>query len=122
MEAIISAPPGEDHVAKNPTQAVLEVLPKSKFLQNVGIESTAPARSTKAARRVEELESQLTAERQQSSELRSELGEMKKQAAEDREAMKKQEEETEKLRKQGDEIHSLLRRLLGGNSATNGEQ
>jgi len=73
MEAIAAQAPQEGQVAKTATQAVAQVLPTSKFLQNIGIESTTTKRSAKAvevAKRVLELESELVAEKEGAAEVR----------------------------------------------------
>ncbi|KAG2650195.1 hypothetical protein PVAP13_1NG171600, partial [Panicum virgatum] len=94
---------GQD--SKTATEAVVEVLPSSKFLQNIELETTAPKKSaTPAVRaRVQELEAEVQAEKLESLKSKVEESEAVKQ---------KQQEELDSLKKQGEETNSLLRRLL----------
>uniref|UniRef100_A0A0D3HLH5 Uncharacterized protein n=1 Tax=Oryza barthii TaxID=65489 RepID=A0A0D3HLH5_9ORYZ len=64
MEAIIDDPSQEGQEPKTHTEVVSQVMPKSKFLQNVDLESTAPKRSGKGVvvARVQELEAELEVE------------------------------------------------------------
>jgi hypothetical protein len=92
MEAIAAQAPQEGQAAKTPTQAVAQVLPTSKFLQNIGIESAAMKRIAKAAevaKRVQELESELVAEKAGAVEVRVEMDDLKNQVEEERDARKK---------------------------------
>jgi len=100
MEAITAQAPQEGQVAKTLIQAIAQVLPTSKFLQNIGIESAAMKRSAKAAevaKRVQELESELVAEKEGAAEVRVQMDDLKNQV-EERDARKKVEEETARRR------------------------
>ncbi|GJN31872.1 hypothetical protein PR202_gb20326 [Eleusine coracana subsp. coracana] len=72
MEAIMAASTIEGGVLKTPAQVVAEVLPKTTFLRNAELKTKG--RSIKsvaaAAARVEELESELDAERQATLDLK----------------------------------------------------
>ncbi|CAD6225603.1 unnamed protein product [Miscanthus lutarioriparius] len=70
MEAIAAQAPEEGQVVKTPTQVVAQVLPTSKFLQNISIESAAMKRSAEVATRVQELESELVVEKEGAAEVR----------------------------------------------------
>jgi len=70
MEAIAAQAQQEGQVAETATQAVAQVLPTSKFLQNISIESAAMKRSAKVATRVQELESELVVEKEGAAEVR----------------------------------------------------
>ena len=100
MEAITAQAPQEGQVAKTLIQAIAQVLPTSKFLQNIGIESAAMKRSAKAAevaKRVQELESELVTEKDVAAEVRVQMDDLKNQV-EERDARKKVEEETARRR------------------------
>jgi len=58
MESIVVAPVEDGQVVKTSAEVVAQVLPKSKFLQNIGLQLAAPKRSSKAINdaRVIELE------------------------------------------------------------------
>ncbi|XP_066353498.1 uncharacterized protein [Miscanthus floridulus] len=101
MEAITAQAPQEGQVAKTLIQAIAQVLPTSKFLQNIGIESAAMKRSAKAAevaKRVQELESELVTEKDVAAEVRVQMDDLKNQVEEERDARKKVEEETARRR------------------------
>jgi polyhydroxyalkanoate synthesis regulator phasin len=119
MEAIAAQAPQEGQAAKTPTQAVAQVLPTSKFLQNIGIESASMKRIAKAAevaKRVQELESELVAEKARAVEVRVEMDDLKNQV-EERDARKKVEEETARLKNQISEMHGFFRSFFAANSA-----
>ena len=121
MEAIAAEPPQEGQVAKTPTQAVAQVMPRSKFLQNVGIVSAATKKSAEAAevaKRVHELESELIAEKEGAAEVRVQMVDLRNQVEEERDARRKVEEETERLKNQISEMHGFFRSFFGGNSAS----
>ncbi|CAL5066350.1 unnamed protein product [Urochloa decumbens] len=124
MKAIIAEPTEDGQDPKTATEAVLEILPKSKFLRNVGLEAPAPKKSATTAvhARVQELESEVQAERQGSAALRCQIEYQQNQLEaltskfeETEAANQKQQEELETLKKQGEETNSLLRRLLSLN-------
>lgn len=123
MEAIVAEPPQDGQDPKTPTQAVAQVLPKSNFLENVGMRDAALKKSAKPAAvnvHVQELESELHAEKQGSAKLRVKLDVLEKKFQDQEDAARKQEEETEKLKKQGSEIQGFLwsfTSLFGGNFA-----
>ncbi|KAF8723363.1 hypothetical protein HU200_021888 [Digitaria exilis] len=121
IEAVVAEPAEDGQVPKTPTEAVAQVLPKSKFLQNVGFEPVAPKRNAKSAVSacVQELEAEVELEKQGAAALRDELEILKLKAVESEDARQKQREEIEILKKQGEEnrkqaeeTNSLLRRLL----------
>ncbi|CAN6289597.1 unnamed protein product [Urochloa humidicola] len=122
MKAIVAEPTQEGQDPKTATEAVAQVLPRSKFLQNVGLEAPAPKKSaTTAVRaRVQELEAEVQAERQGSAALRfqieyNQLEALMSKYEETEAANQKQQQELETLKKQGEETNSLLRRLLSLN-------
>ena len=111
MESIAAQALEEWQVAKTPTQAVAQVLPTSKFLQNIGIESAAMKRSAKAAevaKRVQELESELVTEKDVAAEVRVQMDDLKNQVEEERDARRNVEEETAKLKNQMSEMHGFF--------------
>lgn len=120
MEAITAQAPQEGQVPKTPSQAVAQVLPTSKFLQNVGIESAAMKRSAKAAeaaKRVQELESELVAEKEGAAAVRVQMDDLKNQFEEERDARKNLEEQTTMLKNQISEMHGFFRSFFANNSA-----
>jgi len=130
MEAIISGPVNEGQVPKTPAEVISQVMPKTKFLQNVGIESTAPKSGGKAAvaARVEELEAELEAEKQCALDLtekldcqQDELASLKHKVDEYEAERKNQLERIENLQKSSDETNALLRRLMGLNAPSFGQ-
>ena len=101
MEAYVAEPTEEGQDPKTPVQAIAHVMPKSTFLHNVGMQSTAMKRNTKAAAindRVNELESELQAEKKGSAGLRSQVADLEKKVEDQNEAARKTGEETEKLK------------------------
>jgi len=119
MEAITAQAPQEGQVAKTLIQAIAQVLPTSKFLQNIGIESAAMKRSAKAAevaKRVQELESELVTEKDVAAEVRVQMDDLKNQV-EERDARKKVEEETARLKNKISEMHGFFRSFFASNSA-----
>lgn len=120
MEAYVGQPTeGQD--PKTPVQAVAHVLPKSTFLRNVGMESAKLKRNAKAAAMndlVNELRSELRAEKMGSAGLRSQMADLQKELEDQKDAARKNEEETEKLRQQGTEIQGFLRSLFGNKFAS----
>ncbi|KAJ1283986.1 hypothetical protein BS78_03G169800 [Paspalum vaginatum] len=100
MEAIV-AEAVDGQVPKTPAEAISQVLPKTKFLSNVGLQSVAPKRNAKSAARVQELELELQAEKQGALDLRGTLDEQQEQA-----------DEIASLKKGQEETNMLLRRLL----------
>ncbi|CAL4964457.1 unnamed protein product [Urochloa decumbens] len=124
MKAIIAEPTEDGQDPKTATEAVLEILPKSKFLRNVGLEAPAPKKSatTVVHARVQELKAEVQAERQGSAALRCQIEYQQNQLEaltskfEGTEAAnQKQQGELETLKKQAEETNSLLRRLLSLN-------
>ena len=57
---------------KTPAEVFAHVLPSSKFLQNVGLETAVPKRSATAAH-VQELQVEVVAEKQGAATLRDQL-------------------------------------------------
>ena len=128
MEAYVAQPTEEGQDPKTPVQAIAHVMPKSTFLRSVGMHSAAIKGNAKAAAmndRVNELESELQAEKMGSAGLRSQLADVQKQLEDQKEAARKNEaaarkneEETEKLKQQGLEIQGFLRTLFGNKFAS----
>ena len=119
MDTMMAQPTPEGEQPKTPAEVVAHVLPSSKFLRNVGLETTVPKRSATAAARVQELEAEVAAEKQGAAALRDqlhgqqdELEVLKKKVEESKEAREKQAEQIENLKKQGEETNALLRRLF----------
>ena len=130
MEAIVAEAVKDGQVPKTPDEAVFQVLPKTKFLSNVGLQSVAPKRNAKSAARIQELELELQAEKQGALDLRGTLDEqqvelhalkllvahsedaMKQQKDQSEEKMKEQADEIASLKKGQEETNALLRRLL----------
>jgi len=82
MEAYVAQPTEEGQDPKTPVQAIAHVMPKSTFLRSVGMHSAAIKGNAKAAAmndRVNELESELQAEKMGSAGLRSQLADVQKQ-------------------------------------------
>ncbi|RLM75259.1 hypothetical protein C2845_PM15G10890 [Panicum miliaceum] len=125
MEAYVAQPTEEGKDPKTPVEVVAHVLPKSTFLRNVGLQSTAMKRNTKSAAmndRVHDLESKLEAEKMGSAGLQSQVANLQKQLKDQKEATRKNEEETEKLKQQGSEIQGFLRSLFGNKFASGDAQ
>nr|CAB3466325.1 unnamed protein product [Digitaria exilis] len=112
MKAIMAEPTAEGQDPKTPAEAIAQVLPSSKFLQNVGLEKKAPNKTTATAARVLELEAEVQAERQDATVLRCQLEDLNSKFEEVVAAKEKQQEELDILKKQGEETNALLRRLL----------
>jgi len=119
MDTMMAQPTPEGEQPKTPAEVVAHVLPSSKFLRNVGLETTVPKRSATAAARVQELEAEVAAEKQGAAALRDqlhgqqdELEVLKKTVEESEEAREKQAEHIENLKKQGEEINAFLHRLF----------
>ncbi|CAL4985272.1 unnamed protein product [Urochloa decumbens] len=118
MEAIVSEPTqGQD--SKTATEAVAEVFPSSKFLQDVSLETSAPKKSAPSAlcARVQELEEEVQAERQESAALRSQIEYQQNQLEsltskieKTKTTNQKQHQELDNL-KQGEETNSLCHLL-----------
>jgi peptidoglycan hydrolase CwlO-like protein len=120
MEEKVTAPPQEGQDAVTPTKAVLQVMPKTTFLRNIGIQPAASKRDTKATEvdaRVQELENELAAEKEGSAAVRAQVDDVVNKLEEERAARKKVEEEHEMLKKQIGDMHGWFRNFLGGNSA-----
>ncbi|CAL4950745.1 unnamed protein product [Urochloa decumbens] len=81
MKAIVDEPTAEGQDLKSATEAVAAVLPKSKFLQNIGLQAPAPKKSATNVvhARVQELEAEVETERQGSAALRSQIEYQKNQ-------------------------------------------
>jgi len=105
MESIAAAPVEDVQVSKTPTEVVAQVLPKSKFLQNIGLQLAAPKRSSKAINdaRVIELEAEVAARKQDKEELKDEMETLKK-VEESENERRRLLEETEQLMKALDEL------------------
>ncbi|CAN6170358.1 unnamed protein product [Urochloa humidicola] len=114
MEAIVAEPTDEGQAPKTATEAVSEVLSSTRFLQNVGLETSAPKKNATGAR-VQELEAQVQAERLESEALRSQIEYQQNQLEaltskieETEAADHRRQEELSSLRKEIDETNSLL--------------
>ncbi|XP_066336071.1 uncharacterized protein [Miscanthus floridulus] len=106
MESIAAAPVEDGQVVKTPAEVVAQVLPKSKFLQNIGLQLAAPKRSSKAINdaRVIELEAEVAAGKQDKEELKDEMETLKKKVEESKNERRRLLEETEQLKKAQDEL------------------
>ena len=120
MESIAVAPVEDGQVVKTPAEVVAQVLPKSKFLQNIGLQLAAPKRSSKAINdaRVIELEAEVAAGKQDKEELKDEMETLKKveesenerrRLLEETEQLKKAQDE---LKKAQDEMNAFFRRMF----------
>ena len=107
MESYVAQPTEEGQDPKTHVQAIAHVMPKSTFLRSVGMQSAAIKRNAKAAAmndRVNELESELHAEKMGSVGLQSQLADVQKQLEDQKEAARKNEEVA---RKNEEEIEQL---------------
>uniref|UniRef100_A0A0A8XQ94 Uncharacterized protein n=1 Tax=Arundo donax TaxID=35708 RepID=A0A0A8XQ94_ARUDO len=100
---------------QTPVEAVAQVLPSTKFLQNIGLQPAVPKRSSKAvvAACVHELEVEVEAEMQGAAALREKFETLNKKVLASEEARERQLEEMEQLRKQVEETNAILRRVFG---------
>ncbi|KAG2572104.1 hypothetical protein PVAP13_7KG136855 [Panicum virgatum] len=122
MNAIMAAPVEDEQQPNIAIEAVSQVLPSSKFLQNVGLQPALKKRSSRAETlRVQELEAQLEKEKQDKEELRQkldgqqqEIDNLKKQSEE---ARQKHLEDVGDLKKQLEENNALLRGLISFNQS-----
>jgi len=122
MNAIMAAPVEDEQQPNTAIEAVSQVLPSSKFLQNVGLQPALKKRSSRAETlRVQELEAQLAKEKQDKEELRQkldgqqqEIDNLKKQSEE---ARQKHLEDVGDLKKQLEENNALLRGLISFNQS-----
>ena len=122
MNAIMAAPVEDEQQPNTTIEAVSQVLPSSKFLQNVGLQPALKKRSSRAETlRVQELEAQLEKEKQDKEELRQkldgqqqEIDNLKKQSGE---ARQKHLEDVGDLKKQLEENNALLRGLISFNQS-----
>lgn len=120
MEEKAAAPAQEGQDTVTPTQVVLQVMPKSTFLGNIGMQ---PAKKRSNAgevdARVQELEKELVVEKEESAAARAQV---QAQSEDERAARKKVEEEHETLKKQIGEMHGFFRSFLGTQSAPSSEE
>ncbi|KAJ1260212.1 hypothetical protein BS78_10G215200 [Paspalum vaginatum] len=123
MESINADPIQEGQSSKTPIEVISQVMPKSKFLQNIGLESSAPKRSGKTvvSACVEELEAQLEAKKQCSLNLKGTLDSLMQKVDESEVARVKQLEEFENLKNSHNETTALLRRLIGFNTLSSSQ-
>jgi len=63
MDTMMAQPTPEGGQPKTPAEVFAHVLPSSKFLRNVGLDTAVPKRSATAAARVQELEVEVVAEK-----------------------------------------------------------
>ncbi|OEL24335.1 hypothetical protein BAE44_0014647, partial [Dichanthelium oligosanthes] len=108
MEAIVAAHAQEGQAPKT----VAQVLPSTKFLQNVGLEPATQKRSDTAAvtTRIQELHAEVASEKLGAASLRDQLDVQQDQlealqlkVGESEEARERQREEIEIMKKQGEE-------------------
>ncbi|CAO2041626.1 unnamed protein product [Urochloa humidicola] len=119
MEAIVAEPIEEGQDPNTATEAVAEVLPSSKFLQNAGLEIAAPKKSVAATvrARVQELQAEVRAEKGDSAALRCQIEsqlnalECLKSKIEEIKVAKQKQQELDNLKKKGEETNSLHRFL-----------
>ncbi|TVU40023.1 hypothetical protein EJB05_13468 [Eragrostis curvula] len=113
MEAMMTEhPEGQD--PKSPNEIFSEVLPRSKFLQTAGIVAAAPKRNGKAAvsSRVQELESELEAEKRGAAALRDQLDAQQLEMGDLKKHVQDSDAQIEALKKQAAETDIILRKLL----------
>jgi ATPase subunit of ABC transporter with duplicated ATPase domains len=120
MEEKVTATPQEGKDAVSPTKAVLQVMPKTTFLRNIGIQPAASKSGTNA--RVQELEIELVAEKEGSSAVRAQVDDVVTKLEEERAARKKVEEEHEKLKQQINEMHEFFRHFVGKSASSDAQQ
>ncbi|CAL4971024.1 unnamed protein product [Urochloa decumbens] len=113
MEGVVAKPTEEGQDPKSATEAIAEVLPSSKFLQNVDLETATSKKSATSdvLAIVQELKAEVQAEKQVSAALRNELESLKLKI-EESEAAKQKQQELDSLKKKVEEINSLVRQLL----------
>ncbi|TVU06710.1 hypothetical protein EJB05_49938, partial [Eragrostis curvula] len=113
MEAMMTEPPeGQD--LKSPNEIFSEVLPRSKFLQTAGIVAAAPKRNGKTAvsSRVQELDSELEAEKRGAEALRDQLDAQQLEMGDLKKRVQDSDAQMEALKQQAAETNIILRKLL----------
>ncbi|TVU14064.1 hypothetical protein EJB05_37510 [Eragrostis curvula] len=113
MEAMMTEPPeGQD--PKSPNEIFSEVLPRSKFLQTAGIVAATPKRNGKAAvsSRVQELESELEAEKRGAEALGDQLDAQQLEMVDLKKCVQDSDAQIEALKQQAAETNIILRKLL----------
>ncbi|TVU17352.1 hypothetical protein EJB05_33380, partial [Eragrostis curvula] len=101
MEAIMADDEADGNATKTPAEVVVEVLPKTTFLRNVGIQlkgKKTKASDAAAAARVEELESELESSKQLAQDMKEQMERMGKQMEESEAARLKQAADMESLK------------------------
>ena len=116
----MAEPTQEGQAPKTPVEVVAQVLPSSKYLQNVGLRQAGPNKHANNAC-VHELEVEVQLEKQVAAALREvidsqrdEMEDLKKKMSASEEVSQIQEVEIKMLKQQGEETNSL-RRLLSLN-------
>jgi peptidoglycan hydrolase CwlO-like protein len=110
MEAILTRPVQEGEQEKTCTEIVSQVLSKSStFLRNVGLQQPTPKSVSPL---VQELRSQLDAEKEESAGLRQKLQRLEAQAEESKANAQKQDEETDILKKKMENTENLIKQMI----------
>ncbi|TVU51663.1 hypothetical protein EJB05_03103, partial [Eragrostis curvula] len=117
MEAIIADDEADGNATKTPAEVVVEVLPKTTFLRNIGIQlkgkkTIASEDAAAAAARVEELEGQLESSNQLVQDMKEQMERMAKQMEESEAARLKQAADMENLKKASVDTMNLIKGLV----------
>ncbi|KAJ1258746.1 hypothetical protein BS78_10G099500 [Paspalum vaginatum] len=110
MEEMVAAPVEDGQQPKSATEVVSNVLPGSSvFLRNVALQSASKKSSTTTvSAKVQQLQDQLEAEKQEKNRLREEVETLKAQAHASQETI-------DSMKRSMEENNSLLRQLLSFN-------
>ncbi|TVU39718.1 hypothetical protein EJB05_13156, partial [Eragrostis curvula] len=118
MEAIIADDEADGNATKTPAEVVVEVLPKTTFLRNIGIQlkgkktNASEDDAAAAAARVEELEGQLESSNQLVQDMKEQMERMAKQMEESEAARLKQAADMENLKKASVDTMNLIKGLV----------
>ncbi|TVU21027.1 hypothetical protein EJB05_30638, partial [Eragrostis curvula] len=116
MEAIMADDEADRNATKTPAEVVAEVLPKTTFLRNVGIQlkgkKTTASDAAATAARVEELESELESSKQLAQDMKEQMERMGKQMGESEAARVKQAADMESLKKASVDTMNLIKGLM----------
>ncbi|TVU07128.1 hypothetical protein EJB05_47169, partial [Eragrostis curvula] len=114
MEAIMADDEADGNATKTPAEVVVEVLPKTTFLRNVGIQLKGKKTKARdaAAARVEELESELESSKQLAQDMKEQMERMGKQMEESEAARLKQAVDMESLKKASVDTMNLIKGLM----------
>ncbi|TVU42281.1 hypothetical protein EJB05_08677, partial [Eragrostis curvula] len=117
MEAIIADDEADGNATKTPAEVVVEVLPKTTFLRNIGIQlkgkkTIASEDAAAAAALVEELEGQLESSNQLVQDMKEQMERMAKQMEESEAARLKQAADMENLKKASVDTMNLIKGLV----------